>query len=220
MQILTTFGLAGPRGMLASNTTEAVAIAKEVGFPVVCKIVSPDISHKTDIGGVEIGLESPDEVRHAYQRIMDGARRHVPTAEIKGILVQEQIPSGVEILVGAIVDDGFGPFVVVGLGGVFAEALDDIMIRPAPLSEQDVYEMLRDLRGSKLIDGFRGSATPDIAALADSVVRLSHLVNDHADVIDTIDLNPVVVLPEGQGVRVLDALIVGRAEPDRIPPQA
>jgi acyl-CoA synthetase (NDP forming) len=209
-RMVAAYGLSIPADSLATTEDEAVAAAESMGFPVVCKIVSRDIPHKSEAGGVVVGLHSAEAVRVAFRRIVEGTAGAFPDAAVDGVSVQQQAPPGVEMILGATVDPAFGPFVLLGVGGVFAEALEDVSLRPAPVTDATVRDMIDELRGRRLLDGFRGAPPADVAALTDAVVRLSWLAADHADRLDQIDLNPVVVLPDGEGARVLDALVIGR----------
>lgn len=211
-QVLAAYGLTGPRSRLVEDPAAAAAAASELGFPVVCKIVSPDITHKTEIGGVALDLADADAVAAAAEGILARAREHAPDARISGVSVQEQVSGGVEMIAGITVDEAFGPFVLVGLGGVFAEALEDVALRPAPLSPAEVHDMLAGLRGRRILEGWRGAPAADVEALAQAVSQLSQLAADHAGVLSEVDVNPLVVLPEGQGVRVLDVLIATRGQ--------
>jgi hypothetical protein len=177
---------------------------------VVLKIVSERIPHKTEVGGVELGLRDADDVREAYERLQGNASRFLgETAE--AVLVQEQIEKGLEFIVGAEIDELLGPFVLVGLGGVMTEVFRDIAVHPAPVDSATAERMLGQLRAARLLGEFRGRAAVDRDALVQTVVDMSRLAADCRDVLAEADLNPVVVLPAGDGVRVVDALLVPRA---------
>ncbi len=206
--LLTEYGLVLPAEELAGSPEEAVAAAQRIGYPVVLKVSSERIPHKTDAGGVELGLTSADTVRLAYQRICEGARRFLGEDGIEGVLVQEQIVGGVELIAGVNVDPEFGPFVLVGVGGIFAELLRDVALRPAPVSTATAREMIEGLRGAPLLHGYRGAPPGDIDAAAVAVSAISRLGSDHAELLRELDVNPLLVLGRGEGVRVADALIV------------
>jgi acyl-CoA synthetase (NDP forming) len=208
-RLLESYGVAVPAQEVVADATAAVQAARRIGYPVALKVVSDRILHKTEAGGVRLGCADGGAVRKAFGEIWANAAAHLGDgARADGVLVQEQVPGGIEMIAGAVIDPGFGPFVLVGIGGVLAELLADTTLRPAPVSPDEVVEMLGELRGGPLLHGFRGAATADVPALADAVSRFSALIADHAGELAEADLNPIVVLPAGQGVRVVDALLV------------
>ena len=178
-------------------------------FPVAVKIVSPDIAHKTEAGGVRLGLASLDEVKRAADAVLAAARAYAPAARIEGISIQS-MARGTEIILGAVSDPHFGPYVLVGLGGVLTEVLHDVSRRFAPIDTASAQAMIAELKGAQVLRGFRGGAACDLDALADAIVRLSWLIADHGDRIAEIDVNPLFVKPAGQGVVAADALVVLR----------
>ncbi|MFC4000011.1 acetate--CoA ligase family protein [Nocardiopsis sediminis] len=184
------YGLPVPGEALARDADEAVALAVELGLPVVAKIVSPDILHKTEAGGVEVGLTSPQEVKAAYQRIVANARAYDPDARIDGVQLQQQIGAGLEVLVGATTDPTFGKIVVFGLGGVLVEVLKDVAFRLAPVTRADALSQIGGIKAAEVLDGVRGGAAVDRDRLADLLVRLSDLVTDFPEIAEA-DLNPV-----------------------------
>lgn len=208
--ILTKAGIPMPRERFAPDAEAAVAVARSIGFPVVMKIVSERIPHKTEAGGVALGLGRAEAVSQAFERLMANARVFLGGGEADGVLVQEQVLDAVEMIVGIKVDHDLGPFVVVGLGGIFTELLKDVAIRPAPVNTAEARAMVESLRGVALLQGFRGSAPADIDALARLVADVSQLAVREAGWLAEADLNPVLVLENGRGVRVVDALLVGR----------
>ena len=170
--------------------------------------MSPDILHKTDAGGVRLGLSTPEHASKAAADILASAARYAPHARIDGISLQRMAPAGVEIVLGIKNDRQFGPLIAVGLGGIMVELLDDTAVRLAPVDERTARAMLASLRGHALLTGFRGKAGVDIDGLVDTICRLSELAHDLRDMIDQIDVNPVIV--SGDGVMAVDALIIGR----------
>ncbi|TEU15212.1 MAG: hypothetical protein E3J25_04035, partial [Anaerolineales bacterium] len=177
-------------------------------YPVVLKVLSPAIQHKTEIGGVRAGLQNERAVATAFREVMEVARRHHPRARLAGALIQEMIsPGAVEVILGVLRDPDFGPVVVFGSGGVLVELLEDSSLRLPPLSREDALEMIRETRGARLLQGFRGRPPADVAALAGALVRLSQLALDLGDLIAALDINPLMVLPAGQGVRAVDVLV-------------
>ena len=207
-RVLDCYGIAIPREILASDPEQAVRAAREIGGPVALKIVSPDILHKTEAGGVKLGLSSSQDVSAAAADILASARRYAPQARIDGVSVQQMIPPGIEIVLGVKNDRQFGPLVAAGLGGIMVELLGDTTVRLAPVDDQAARAMLASLRGHALLTGFRGKPGIDIDALVDIICRLSELAHDLRDVIDQIDVNPVIA--SADGVIAADALIVCR----------
>jgi acyl-CoA synthetase (NDP forming) len=189
-----------------ATAQEAAAAAARIGFPVVLKVVSADVVHKSDAGGVLLGLSDAEAVRAGFERLVTTVADRVPGARIDGVLVCRQVSgAGAELIVGAVRDGTFGPTVMIGAGGVFAEVLGDVAFRLAPICEDDALEMLRELRAFKTLTGFRNVPPLDIAALAQVAVRLGDVLVDHPE-ISEVDLNPVLALP--QGCIVVDARIM------------
>lgn len=191
----------------ASSAADAVDAAREIGYPVVLKIESPDILHKTEIGALAAGLADERAVREAYEQIMNNVAAHAPNADVKGVLVQEMVSDGVEVIVGATYDSQLGPVLLYGLGGIFVEALRDVSLRLCPVSRLDAREMIAEVAGSRLLQGFRGSPQADVEALTDALVGVSHMAAHLEGTIAELDINPLAVLPDGRGVKALDALI-------------
>jgi acetyltransferase len=212
-RMLEAAGLILPRESYATTAEAAAAAAEAIGFPVVMKVVSERIPHKTEAGGVAIGLRSRADVSSAFEQIMASARAYLGGAAADGVLIQEQVENGTEMILGLKVDPVLGAFVVVGLGGIFTELLKDVAVRPAPTDDCAVRAMLDELRGAALLRGFRGMAPRDIDALVETIVRFAHFGASHKDWLVEADLNPVLVLEKGKGVRVVDALLVGRDAP-------
>jgi len=211
-RITDAYGIPTPAEGLAECADDAVALADRIGFPVVLKIVSPDISHKTDAGGVRVGLGSAAEVRGAYTAIVTNARAYDPAARIQGVQVQQMVPGGgQEVIVGAVTDPTFGKVVAFGLGGVLVEVLKDITFRLAPASRDDALSMLDGIRAAEVLRGVRGGEPVDRDALADLIVRVSDLVTDFPEVTEA-DLNPVFAT--GSGVLAADVrLLIGDDAP-------
>ena len=175
------------------------------------KILSPDIKHKTECGGVKVGIKNDDEAKAAFEEIMANAAAYDPKARLDGVIIQEMIPSSaVEVLLGVIHDPSFGPVIVFGAGGILVELMKDSVLGLAPLNRDDAIEMINSTRIVKMLKGFRGSPETDIDALADALVNLSFLASDFADEIAALDINPLMVLPKGKGVCAVDALIENR----------
>jgi acyl-CoA synthetase (NDP forming) len=212
-QALAAAGISVPREEVVGSVEEAVRSARATGYPVVLKIASGDIAHKTEIGGVALDLKDDDAVRQAYERLLANARRHAPAARLDGVLVAPMVRGGVELIAGVSRDPVFGPVVMVGIGGIHAEILKDVALQVAPVSEQEAARMIRSLRMFPLLDGARGQPRADVAAAARTVARLSEFACRHAGDVAEIDMNPILVRPEGEGVLVLDALMVPTASP-------
>lgn len=206
-EILGAYGFPLPESRRAASPDEAVKIANDIGYPVVLKISSPDILHKTDIGGVKVGLNSASDVRDAYELMVYRAHRYLPDAQIDGCLVQEMVPKGLEILIGMNRDPQFGALVTFGLGGIYVEALKDVAFRVAPFGEEDAHQLLNEIRATPLLDGVRGEPPADKEALADALLRISQLVTDFPEIVE-LDINPLIVYEEGQGVLALDARMI------------
>jgi len=207
-------GIEVPREIRAQNIDEAVRAAETIGYPVVMKIVSTGIPHKTEIGGVTLNLDRAEAVRVAYVQMQANVARHAPEADIDGMLVAPMIRGGVEMIAGISQDAIFGPIVMVGMGGIYAEVFNDVAVQTAPVSNEEALTMIRSLKMFPLLDGVRGHDKADIAAAAQSVARLSEFACRHRHDISEIDLNPILVRPQGEGVVVLDALMIPHTEPD------
>jgi acetate---CoA ligase (ADP-forming) len=207
-RILACYGIAIPREILAHDPEQAAVAAGQIGGPVVVKIVSPDILHKTEAGGVRLGLSNPDNVREAAKNILASALRYAPEARIDGISVQQMAPQGAEFVLGIKNDRQFGPLIAAGLGGIMVELLADTAVRLAPVRDQTARGMLASLKGHALLTGFRGKPGVDIDALVETICRLSELAHDLRDVIDQIDVNPLIA--STNGVVAADALILCR----------
>jgi acyl-CoA synthetase (NDP forming) len=205
---LAAAGIDVPRESIAGSADEAVGFAESIGYPVVLKIVSEDIAHKTEVGGVALDLREADAVRAAHARLLDNACKHAPTARLDGVLVAPMLSGGVEMIAGISRDPVFGAVVMVGMGGIHAEILKDVAVQTAPVTEDEALQMIRSLRMFPLLDGARGQPKADLAAIARTVARLSEFACRHADGVAEIDLNPILVKPAGEGVVVLDALMI------------
>ena len=213
-QIAAAYEIATPAEGLATSVDNAVGMANEIGFPVVLKIASADILHKTDAGGVITGIEDVDAVRAAYTAILDNAKAYNSDASIDGVQVQAQIQGGLEVIVGATTDPVFGKLVAFGLGGTLVEVLQDITFRLAPAESADAHAMLNDISGSKILDGVRGQAGVDRTALARTIEQVSHLVNDFPE-ISELDLNPVFASADGAVAADVRVLLNSDALPER-----
>ncbi len=205
--VLECYGFTIPQSRLAKTPEEAIEIAEEIGYPVVLKVASPDILHKTDVGGVRLNLRSPDDVRDAFDLIIYRAGRYVQGANIWGCQVQQMVPGGREVLVGMSRDPQFGPLVAFGLGGIYVEALKDVTFRVAPFSPQEADEMIREIRSYRLLEGVRGEPPADHEAMVDALLRISQLVTDFPEIVE-LDINPLMVFEEGRGAMAIDMRLV------------
>jgi acetyltransferase len=205
-QILTAYGFRLPENRIARTTKEAVAAASEIGYPVVMKIASPEVLHKSDMGGVRVGLETDAMVEEAFFDITSNIQLRQPQARILGVTVQEMIPQGKEVILGITRDIQFGPMIMFGLGGIYVEVLKDVAFRIAPLSVEEADTMIRDIRSFPLLRGVRGEAPADIEGIQDALLRLSQVAIDFPEIIEA-DINPLLVCPEGQGAVAVDARI-------------
>ncbi len=207
-EIMTAYGMQIPRSEIASTPEEAIRIAGEIGYPVVLKIASPDILHKTDVGGVKVGLSNASDVRDAFELMVYRANRYLPEARIWGCLVQEMAPAGgTEVLVGMNRDPQFGPLVTFGLGGIYVETLKDVTFRIAPFSREEAAQMLKEIRAHALLDGVRGKPPLDQEAIVDTLLRINQLVLDFPKVAE-LDINPLTVYSKGQGAIAIDMRLI------------
>ncbi|HEY5638693.1 MAG TPA: acetate--CoA ligase family protein [Dehalococcoidia bacterium] len=195
-QILAAAGIPVAEATLATSADEAAKAAAKAGLPVVLKIVSPDITHKSDVGGVKVGLEDEAAVRAAYDEIVDAVKERQPTARIEGVAVQAMAPAGTEVIVGMSKDPQFGPVLMFGLGGIFVEVLKDVAFRIVPLEERDAREMIDEINGRAILDGVRGGEPADIGALAGLLLKLSAFAEANPQV-EELDLNPVFAYKDG-----------------------
>ena len=203
--ICAEYGISVNNFNVAKTAKEAAEHAEKIGYPIVMKIVSQDIIHKSDAGGVLVNLKSATEVEAGFKKIIDNAKKYKADARIEGILVQEMAPQGTEVIVGAVKDPQFGQTVMFGLGGIFVELLKDVNFRVAPITTEDAKEMITSLKAFPLLNGYRGSKHADIDALTNILVNVSNLVMEQSD-IKELDLNPVMAYPVG--AKTVDARII------------
>ena len=208
--LISGWGVPITREALAENVADAVRAADEIGYPVALKVDSPDILHKTEAGVIRLGLVDAGQVTAAYDEIMSSAAQAVPGARINGALVQEMVSGGVEVIVGASYDDQLGPVLLFGTGGVMVEVYNDVALRHCPITQSEAMGMINQVKGSRLLKGYRGSPPSDVNALADVLVRVSQMAAQLEGTLSELDINPLMVLPEGQGVKAADALALFR----------
>ena len=208
-EVLQAYGFPTPQSILCTTEQEGIDAARHIGYPLVMKIVSPDIIHKSDAGGVKVGVKTDDELKSAFRTITENTLKYKSDAKIKGVLVQEMVKSAKETILGASQDPTFGPVIMFGLGGIYVEVLKDVVFGVAPIDEQEAINMVESIKTIKLLKGVRGEKPSDLKAIADSLQRLSQLVVDFQE-IKEFDINPLLVLEEGKGARVVDARIILR----------
>jgi acyl-CoA synthetase (NDP forming) len=204
--VLAAYGIPTSRDVLVQDADEAARAAANLGLPVVMKISSPDLLHKSDLGLVRVGVASAEEARAVHDELLATAGAAAGDARIEGVLVCEMVSGGTEMVVGVSQDPLFGPVVMAGLGGIFVEVLEDVTFRVPPFEPDEAGRMLRELAGFKLLEGVRGAPPADLDALVDVITKVARLASDLADVLGELDVNPLVVRP--QGAVALDALVV------------
>jgi acetate---CoA ligase (ADP-forming) subunit beta len=204
-EVVGSYGMPVTRFKVSKSVEEAVKCSHEIGYPVVLKIVSPDVIHKSDVGAVKVNLKNDSEVRVAYREIAENVRKFKNDAKIVGTIVEELAPQGHEVIVGMAKDPQFGPALMFGLGGIFVEVLKDVSFRIAPLTEYDAQDMIREIKGYPILTGIRGQKPADIHSLVDIILKVSKLVTEHSE-IEQLDLNPIFVYP--QGAKIVDARII------------
>jgi acyl-CoA synthetase (NDP forming) len=194
--ILEEAGIPTARARLATTADEAVAAAREVGFPVALKVVSPDITHKSDVGGVKLNLTTPDEVKAAFDEIIAAAKRAQPDAKVDGVSVQKMARPGIEVIMGMSQDAQFGPVLMFGLGGILVEVLKDVSFRLVPITPRDARQMVQEIKGRPLLEGYRGQEPADVEALEKLLLRLSDFIEKHPEIAE-LDLNPIFAYKDG-----------------------
>jgi acyl-CoA synthetase (NDP forming) len=204
-KLFSLYGMPVTKIHVAKTEDEAVKAAKKIGFPIVLKIVSPQILHKSDAGGVIVGVEDEQGIRDGFKKIIANAKNYNADAEITGVLVQEMAPKGTEIIVGSTTDPTFGPTIMFGLGGIFVEILKDVSFRVVPIDQVDAMEMLDEIKAKKILDGVRGMPPSDRKTLADILVKTSRMLEDCPE-IKELDMNPILAYPNG--ARIVDGRVI------------
>ncbi len=189
-------GIAVTEARLATSASKAVAAAREIGFPVVLKIISADIAHKSDVGGVALDLANAAAVRKAYSQMMKSVREAAPGASVDGVSVQQMARPGTEVIIGMTTDPQFGPVMMFGLGGIFVEVLKDVAFRIVPLEPRDAKQIIREINGYPVLEGVRGQPAADLGALERMILQVSEFVSEHPEIAE-LDLNPVIAYPDG-----------------------
>lgn len=203
--LLAKHGIFVPEYKVASSLEETIIKSKSLGFPLVMKVISPDIMHKTDIGGVTLNIMNEQQIRESYQNMVDCVKKSKPKAKINGVLLYKQLPKGVEVIVGMTRDSQFGPTVMFGLGGIFTEILQDVSFRICPVTRIDIEEMIYEIKGIRILEGYREHPSCDIDSLVDIILAISDIAINYS-VIKEIDLNPIMAYEKG--AVVVDAKIV------------
>jgi acyl-CoA synthetase (NDP forming) len=206
-QICSLHNIPTPRSHLTSNMHEAVLKAKDIGFPVALKIVSPQILHKSDVGGVILNIRNKHELETQYKKMTAEVNKRAPSAKILGILVEKMMPSATEVIIGGIRDNQFGPSIMFGIGGIFTEIYNDVAFRVAPIERIDAWNLIHDLKGSRILEGARGKPPADLEAIINLLLSVSDLITEH-DTISQLDLNPVMAYPDS--VCAVDTRIIIR----------
>jgi acyl-CoA synthetase (NDP forming) len=204
-QICKLHGIPTPVSHVVQSAEEAVTTGNQIGFPVVLKIISPQILHKSDVGGVVLGIDGEAALKEAYPRLLAEVRKNNPKAEILGVLIEKMMPPSTEVIVGGIRDSQFGPSVMFGMGGIFTEVYEDVAFRVAPIDKIDALNLIHELRGSKILEGIRGRPPADLDAIVDVLLNVSTLMSQHSAV-SQLDLNPVIAYADG--VCAVDTRIV------------
>jgi acetyltransferase len=213
-KLLNAYGIPVTQEQVVTSPHEAVRFAEEIGFPVVLKIDSPDILHKSEAKAIQLGVSSKKEILQFYDEIIKNAEKYDPDAKINGVLVQEMIQNGTEVMIGMSQDPQFGPTMAFGMGGIYVEILKDISLRIIPLSKFDAEQMVNEIKGYPILQGIRGQKRSDIEAIVDVLLRVARLAEDCRNTISEIDINPLIVFDEGRGLKALDALVVKTPDPN------
>ncbi len=209
-KILSCYGIPITEEAIAKSPEEAATIANSIGYPVALKVVSPQILHKTDARAIKLNIRNETELKAAYQEVIANSKRYDPKAEIQGVLAQEMVQGGREMIVGVSHDPQFGPTIMFGLGGIFVEVMKDIALRVAPITRNDAEEMIKEIKGRNILGAFRDKPEADIDSIIDTLLKISKLCDDLRETVLEIDINPLMVFDKGKGVKVVDALVVLR----------
>lgn len=206
-KICLEHGIPVPRFIVAKSPTDALKSARKIGYPLVCKVLSRDVLHKSEFGGVILNIRTDRELTAAYQKIMENVKKREPKARIAGVMLEEMVDSGIEVVVGMLRDVSFGPTIMFGLGGVLVEVLKDVFFRVAPLDNRDAQEMMEEIKGYEMLRGFRGTPPADMGALRKIILSVSDLAVTYPE-IQQIDLNPIII--RGSHAKVADARMIVR----------
>ena len=218
VEILANYGIPMARGEIARTREEAVKIASRFGYPVALKGISLRVSHKTEANAIRLGVKSDAELAEAFNQVTQNLRSYDSSAEVAGVLVQEMLVDGTEVIVGTTRDPQFGPVIMFGLGGIFVEVLKDVSLRVLPITRDDAEEVIREIKGYGVLEGFRGKPRADQEAIIEILLKVSRLSTEMEDRVAELDLNPVIVMPEGKGAKVVDVRFIAKGEPREAKP--
>ncbi|ASJ16176.1 acetyl-CoA synthetase [Thermococcus chitonophagus] len=216
-QVLKAYGLPVPEEKLAKTLDEAIKYAKEIGYPVAMKLMSPQILHKSDAKVVMLNIKNEEELKKKWEEIHENAKKYNPNAEILGVLIAPMLKPGREVIIGVTEDPQFGHAIMFGLGGIFVEILKDVTFRLVPITEKDARKMITEIKAYPILAGARGEEPADIDAIVDMLLKVSQLVDDLKDYIKEMDLNPVFVYNKGEGAVIVDARIILKAKEEKKP---
>jgi 4-hydroxybutyryl-CoA synthetase (ADP-forming) len=205
-EVLRAYGFPLPKSSLAKTENDAVKIAKKIGYPVVMKIASPQIIHKSDAGGVKVNLTNDQDLKSAFKEIVANAKKYNKKAEIKGVLIVEMVKGGKEMIIGSKLESGMGPVIMLGMGGIYVEVLKDVTFKLAPVTDKEADDMISSIKMKKILEGVRGEKPSDKSKLSECIQKLSQLVTDFSE-IKELDMNPVLVMEKGKGCKILDVRI-------------
>jgi 4-hydroxybutyrate---CoA ligase (ADP-forming) len=205
-EVLRAYGFPLPKSMLAKTENDAIKIAKKIGYPIVMKIASPQIIHKSDAGGVKVNLTNDKNVKLAFKEIISNAKKYNKKAEIKGVLIVEMVKGGKELIIGSKLESGMGPVIMLGMGGIYVEVLKDVTFKLAPVTDREADDMIASIKMKKILEGVRGEKPSDKTKLSECIQKLSQLVTDFSE-IKELDMNPVLVMEKGKGCKILDVRI-------------
>ena len=210
LALVKSYGIPVAKYGIVFDESDVERVVKSIGFPVVAKVVSPDISHKSDVGGVILGIKDIEGAVKSYRQIISNVKKYVPNAKIVGVLYQKMASPGyIEVIVGATRDQTFGPVVMFGIGGIFVELLKDVSFRLAPLDPEDADDMIKEIKGYRLLEGYRGMPPRDVEAIKDILIKTSKIITD-IDRIQDIDLNPIMLYEKGKGALTVDVRVILR----------
>jgi acyl-CoA synthetase (NDP forming) len=209
-KLISLYNISITKEKLATSVEEAKEMAEEIGYPVVLKVMSHDITHKTEAGIIALNVKDEVELRACYHEILKNAKKYKPQADIQGVLVQERVKEGIEVIVGMSQDPQFGPVLMFGLGGTAVEVMKDVSFRVPPITRLDAEAMIKEVRAYKILEGIRGKKMADIEAIIDTLMNLSHLSLMLKDSVAELDINPLIVFEKGEGAKAVDALVVSK----------
>ncbi len=195
-EVLRLSSIPVPRFQVAKDMNAAIEAALDIGYPLVLKLISPDITHKSDVGGVALGIKDAKELEEMWSQMILNVAEENPVAMIEGFLIEEMVPKGAEVIIGAIKDEQFGPVVMFGIGGIAVELMKDVSFRLAPISRQEAFEMMGEVKGFPLLTGFRGGTFKDLGAIADTLIKLAEIVSE-TDGLKELEINPLIVYEKG-----------------------